>query len=58
MYIAVICSPFASHLGLIPSVFRDMVESGHEIELWGDWETKKVALQLNDEYSLLNPLKL
>ena len=43
MYLAAVCSPFASQLGRVVRLFQDLAKSGHRIELWGDSETEELA---------------
>lgn len=43
MKIAVINSPFSSHIGRMEFVFNSLQEAGHDIELWGSGASKAIA---------------
>ena len=43
MKIAVINTPFATHVGRMAHVFASLQSAGHEIELWGSGATEDVA---------------
>lgn len=45
MYIAVICSPYKSQLSGIINLLHEVTLLGHQVELWGDWETQRLAFE-------------
>lgn len=67
MKIAVINSPFSSHIGRMEFVFNSLRETGHEIELWGSGASKSIAercgvtfrdIKLNGDYEGIMQRKL
>lgn len=43
MKLAVISSPFGSHIGRMEFIFRTLRDRGHDVEFWGSGATKTIA---------------
>ena len=56
MKIAVINSPFRSHIGRMVSVLKEISTLGHIVELWGSGSTEQIANENNFTYRYI-PLK-
>jgi hypothetical protein len=50
MYLAILCSPFPSHLGQMAWAIPRLVERGHRLELWGGRQTAQTAADLGVGY--------
>lgn len=53
MKIAVINSPFASHIGRMIYVFEELLRRGHEVQLWGSGSTIELAKKYNIPYRFI-----
>ncbi len=43
MKIAIVNSPFSSHIGRMEYVFQTLKHDGHELEIWGSGATRRIA---------------